>query len=104
MAPQQTPEPAEPGAARPDEFGHQKYDYVPTKPDGGIMGAIQNLGGTVLDASQRRQLEQGLSMRPAGHIPRTNAASYDHPELYNMIHSSKASQAHELGQMWNNLG
>jgi hypothetical protein len=104
MAPRQHSGSADPGAPRPEEFDHQKYDYRPAHPDRGFGGAILNGIGTVQDVVQRDQLEQGLSMRPAGHIPRTNADSYDHPQLKQMIDASQADQADELGQMWNTLG
>ncbi|MGB6161883.1 MAG: hypothetical protein WBF75_04795 [Pseudonocardiaceae bacterium] len=60
--------------------------------------------GEVRNGIQRVQLAQGLSMRPGGPMPHTNAAAYEHPELKQMIDTSEPSQAHELGHLWNNLG
>jgi hypothetical protein len=99
---------APPSAGLPVEFRHEKYDYYTPVLDHSIIGlaegSIERLTGGACNAIQRVLLAQGLSMRPAGPIPRTNAASYDHPELMRMIDTSDARQVHELGQMWNNLG
>ncbi|MGH3721521.1 MAG: hypothetical protein ACRDRI_22275 [Pseudonocardiaceae bacterium] len=65
---------------------------------------MNDIAGEWRNGIQRVQLAQGLSMRPAGPIPHTNAAAYGHPTLKQMIDASEPSQAHELGQLWNNLG
>ncbi len=122
MAPRQAPGPAEsdPAAHPPATaeqstgFTPEEYDYRPEGPYDSIpnfpgdpipiMGAMNEAYGEVRNEIQRGQLAQGLLMRPAGPIPRTNAAFYDHPELKGMIDASEPSQAHELGHLWNSLG
>ena len=114
MAPRQAPGPAEPGpaahtpatAGQPTGFTHEEYDYRPEVPYDPIpiVGAMGEVCGEVRNEIQRVQLAQGLSMRPAGPMPRTNAAAHDHPQLKKMIYASEPNQAHELGHLWNNLG
>ncbi len=121
MAPTQPSGPADPGptahpvpggappsTGQPVEFRHEKYDYYAPISEHSLIGlakdTIERLTGGACNAIQRILLAQGLSMRPAGPIPRTNAANYGHLELMRMIGTSDASQVHELGQMWNNLG
>ena len=121
MAPRHAPAPAEPGpaayapttAGQPTGFPHEEYDYRPEIPDviglvdpilGPSLDVIANVVGEVRNESQRAQLAQGLSMRPAGPIPQTIAAAYEHPELKQMIDASEPNQAHELGRLWNSLG
>jgi hypothetical protein len=118
MTPRHAPEPAEPGPAahapQPTGFTQEEYDYRPEVPYDPIsnvpddpipiIGVMGEVCGEMRNQIQRVGLAQGLSMRPAGPMPRTNAASYDHSELKRMIDTSEPSQAHELGQMWNDLG
>ena len=114
MAPRHESGPADHGpaaqapatAGQPTGFNHEEYDYRPEVPYDPIpiMGAVGEVYGEVRNEIQRVQLAQGLSMRPAGPMPRTNAAAHDHLQLKQMIDASEPSQAHELGHLWNNLG
>lgn len=113
MAPRHASEPAESGPATPAPQ-HEEYDYRPEDPYDPvpnfpgdpipIRGVMNEVYVEVRNEIQRGQLAQGLSMRPAGPIPRTNAAAYGHPELKQMIDASEPNQAHELGHLWNDLG
>ncbi|MGH3910179.1 MAG: hypothetical protein ACRDRM_05045, partial [Pseudonocardiaceae bacterium] len=89
---------------RPEGFDREKYEHDLPGSDIPVFGAIPSVVSTVLDVAQRARLAGGLTTRPAGNIPHTNADSYEHPELKRMIDDSKADQVHELGQMWNDLG
>ncbi|MGH3811504.1 MAG: hypothetical protein ACRDUV_03465, partial [Pseudonocardiaceae bacterium] len=93
-----------PAPAQPEGFEHAQYEHDLPGSDVPVFGAIPSVVGTVLDVAQRARLAGGLTTRPAGNIPHTNADSYEHPELKRMIDDSKADQVHELGQMWNDLG
>lgn len=91
--PASTPAGGEPPAPvqRPEGYEVQQYER------GGWFGGVA-------DQLQRLGLAQGLTMRPAADIPRTNARSYEHPELKEMIGTSTPQQVDELGEMWNGLG
>jgi hypothetical protein len=110
MAPRHASGPADRGPAahapattgQPTGFTHEEYDYrAPGSDDliigladpilGSIQGTIDDVVGEWRNGIQRVQLAQGLSMRPAGPIPRTNAAAYEHPELKQMIDTSEPS-------------
>ncbi|HWR48020.1 MAG TPA: hypothetical protein VN327_10485, partial [Pseudonocardiaceae bacterium] len=64
---------------------------------------MDHIAGEWRNGIQRVHLAQGLSMRPTVPIPHTNAAAYHHSDLKRMIDTSEPSQAHELGQLWNDL-
>ncbi|MGH3825846.1 MAG: hypothetical protein ACRDQX_01520 [Pseudonocardiaceae bacterium] len=71
---------------------------------GPFLTVTEQAAGEALNHMQCVSLAQGLSMRPASSIPRTNAAAHTYPELKNMIEMSNPGQAQELGQLWNSLG
>jgi hypothetical protein len=112
MAPAHAPGPADPGPT--PGFAHEKYDYRPSGPEESIvglvdpilpiLGVVDTIAGEWRNGIQRVQLAQGLSMRPADPLPCTYAPGHDHSELKKMIDASEPSQAHELGQLWNDLG
>ncbi|MGH3940667.1 MAG: hypothetical protein ACRDTG_18930 [Pseudonocardiaceae bacterium] len=91
--PASTPASGEPPAAVQRPEGYEVQDY---ERDGWFGG--------VIDQVQRWQLADGLTMRPAAEIPRTNARSYEHPELKGMIDTSTQGQVDQLGEVWNKLG
>lgn len=113
MAAAPLPEPTETGLAehaardpeeRPEGFEHQQYRYELPGAHIPFVGPLTQFAGRILDAGQRASLEEGVAMRPAEPIPHINAASYQHRELKQMIDISSPEQAHDLGEMWNNLG
>jgi len=105
MAPTQPSGSANSGSAStPPSVGLPPTD---PRPDGYEVQEYQSgsgFFGSLSETLQRWQLAEGVTMRPAGNIPHTNARSYEHPELKQMIDGSTAAQVNELGEMWVGLG
>ncbi|MGQ0777197.1 MAG: hypothetical protein ACT4NY_22740 [Pseudonocardiales bacterium] len=104
MAPSQLSGPADPGPASTPAGGEPPASVQ--RPEGYEVQQYESDGwfGGVIDQLQRWGLAEGVTMRPPADIPRTNARSYEHPELKAMIDTSTHQQVDELGEMWNKLG
>ncbi|HEY0697794.1 MAG TPA: hypothetical protein VGD43_08290, partial [Micromonospora sp.] len=97
-----TPAGGPPGSTPDQPYTHQEYDPNGTLPP--IPGLPGGVFDTIGEIVQRSTLAQGLTYRPAGNPPTTNAAGLTHEQLKGSVESADPGSANEVGETWTRLG